>query len=303
MYLLRFVSDQFLWVILLISGLSVVFPEMFLWVSPHIIWMLGVIMFGMGATTDARDFSTVVENKWLVLLGVTAQFTIMPLLALGISAAFGLENQYAYEIIVIGCCPGGTASNVIVYLARGNVPLSISMTLVSTLLAPLVTPAIIYWLLSAEVQLSFWQLMKTPLIVVLIPVISGIILRLWLKTYIEKVKPVFPAVSVIGISLIVAGLLAANHDSLAMTPLIVAGAVVLHNLLGLVIGYALAILIGANSVNAKTIAIEVGMQNSGLGAVIAKSASFQALTGVPSAIFSVWHNVSGSILARVRLRK
>lgn len=256
-------------------------------------------MFGMGVTTDAADFKSVWTNKWLVCGGVVAQFTIMPLLAVGLGYVFDLEEKYLFEIIIIGCCPGGTASNVIVYLSKGNVPLSISMTLFATLLAPIVTPSLIYWLLSAEINLSFWALMKTPLIVVLIPVVAGVVVRSYLKPFVEKVKPVFPAISVIGISLIVAGLLAINHDKLSSMSMVVVLVVMLHNLLGYLLGYGVAKLFKANDVNARTLAIEIGMQNSGLGAAIVKNTlAFQFLTGVPSAIFSVWHNVSGSVLSK-----
>ncbi len=294
----RFVQKTFALWVLVFAGLAFMNPTLFSFVGPHIALILGVIMFGMGMTMTIDDFKGVLKQPKSVLIGTVAQFTIMPLLAYGLAVLFKLPTEIAVGVILVGCCPGGTASNVMTYLARGNTALSVSCTAVSTILAPILTPAIFFILASQWLDINAMAMFKSILQIVLVPVILGLVVRSVLGKRAESYSELMPLVSVIGIVLIVAFVVGASKDRIIESGLIIFAVVVLHNGLGYLIGFLGARLLKLDFRDQKAVAIEVGMQNSGLGVALA-GMHFAAspVTAVPSAIFSFWHNISGPILA------
>lgn len=264
---------------------------------------LGIIMFGMGLTLRGSDFGLVVRRPWAVLLGVVAQFTIMPLLAWGIGHLFGLEGEAMIGMILVGAAPGGTASNVIVYLAKGDTALSVTLTSVSTLLAPLLTPALVLWLAGSQLDVTYGALVTSIVQIVLFPVLAGLLVRAFAGGIVERyLLPYLPLVSVLGIVIVVAGIVAANADAVLSTGILVALAVILHNGLGLLLGYGVATAARLDEAARRAVSVEVGMQNSGLAASLATT-YFTPAAALPAALFSVWHNVSGSILASFWARR
>jgi bile acid:Na+ symporter, BASS family len=284
-----------IWVILF-GVLAFMFPMGFTWIAPHIALLLGIIMFGMGLTLSLQDFKGVIQAPKAVLIAVAAQYTIMPLLAYGLANLFHLPAEVAVGVILVGCCPGGTASNVMTFLAKGNTALSVSVTAVSTLLAPLLTPALTLLFASQWLPVSAGNMFMSIVKIVLIPIVLGIIIRLLFSKQVDKTIAVLPLISVIGIVAVASAVVAVNKDSIVTTGLLIFTVVVLHNLLGLFLGYMLAKAFRFNLADKKAMSIEVGMQNSGLGSALAL-AHFAPIAAVPSAIFSVWHNISGPILA------
>lgn len=294
----RFVGNTFAFWVLGFAILAYFAPSGFTWIAPYIVPLLGIIMFGMGLTLSASDFREVFRRPRDVALGVVAQYVIMPLLAYGLAVGFNLPPEVAVGVILVGSTPGGTASNVITYLSRGDVALSVSITSVSTLLAPLVTPALVLLFASQWIPIDamalFWSIVK----IVIIPIVLGILVKAFFNRQAQAAVKVLPLVSVTAIVAIVAAVVAVSQEKLATTGLMIFAVVMLHNLLGLAIGYGAAKLLGMDVHKRKAVSIEVGMQNSGLGAAIA-SAHFNPLAAVPSAIFSVWHNISGPIIATI----
>ena len=294
----QFIQKTFaLWVILF-SVLAMMIPEAFIWLKTYITWMLGIIMFGMGMTMTLGDFKGVLQSPKAVFIGVVAQYVVMPLTAFALCKIFQLPTEIAIGVILVGCCPGGTASNVITYMAKGNVALSVACTSVSTLLAPLLTPAIFYLLASQWIEIDAMSMFSSILQVVLFPIVLGLIVRSLLKQSVEHYLSVMPLISVVAIVLIVAAIIAGSKSQILESGLIILGVVVLHNGFGLLLGYWAAKLCDLPKADAKAISIEVGMQNSGLGvALSAVHFAASPITAVPSAIFSLWHNISGATLA------
>ncbi|WP_337056258.1 bile acid:sodium symporter family protein [Pseudomonas sp. USHLN015] len=292
----RFVGNTFALWILLFALLAFYQPAWFLPLAKWIVPLLGLIMFGMGLTLKTEDFREVARRPLRVLIGVLAQFLIMPGLAWLLCQVLRLPPEVAVGVILVGCCPGGTASNVMTWFARGDLALSVAITAVTTLLAPLVTPALIWLLASAWLPVQFGALFMSILQVVLLPIALGLIAQRLLGVRVRHLVEVLPLVSVVSIVIIVAAVVAASQAKIAESGLLIMAVVVLHNGLGLALGYLAGKLFGMPLAQRKTLAIEVGMQNSGLGAALA-SAHFSPLAAVPSALFSVWHNLSGSLLA------
>lgn len=294
----QFVGRTFAIWTLLFAVLAFYSPETFKWIGPHVVTLLGIIMFGMGLTLSKKDFAEVGRRPGMVLIGVLSQFIIMPGLAWLLCKILALPPEIAIGVILVGCCPGGTASNVMAYLARGDVALSVAITSVTTLLAPVVTPALIYLLASAWLEVSaaalFWSIVQ----VVILPIVLGLVVQALLGKHVKAFVDVLPLVSVVAIVAIVTAVVAGSQERIATTGLTIFAVVVLHNGLGLVLGYLLAKAFGLNVAQRKTMSIEVGMQNSGLGAALA-TMHFSPLAAVPSAIFSVWHNISGPIAATI----
>ena len=284
--------------LLILAGavLGFLTPDTFAPVTDYINPLLGVIMFGMGLTLTVPDFKLVATRPLPVLLGVVAQFGIMPLLGLGISVALQLPASIAAGVILVGCAPGGTASNVVTYLARGDVALSVAMTSVSTLLAPLLTPLLTLWLAGRYLPVDAADMAVSILQIVLVPVALGLLVRALLPRLVTRALPALPWISVVTIALVVAAVVSVSADSLVDAGLVVFAAVVLHNGLGLALGYLFGRVTGQPERVRRTMAVEVGMQNSGLAAGLAAQ-YFNPLAALPGAVFSVWHNVSGSILA------
>lgn len=297
----RFVGNTFALWILLFAILAFYQPAWFLPLAKWIVPLLGLIMFGMGLTLKTEDFREVARRPLRVMIGVLAQFLIMPGLAWLLCRLLQLPPEIAVGVILVGCCPGGTASNVMTWFSRGDVALSVAITAVTTLLAPLVTPALIWLLASAWLPVEFGALFKSILQVVLLPIALGLVVQRLLGDRVRLAVDVLPLVSVVSIVAIVAAVVAASQARIAESGLLIMAVVVLHNGLGLALGYLAGRAFGLPLAQRKTLSIEVGMQNSGLGAALA-SAHFSPLAAVPSALFSVWHNLSGSLLAAVYRR-
>ncbi|OTG58983.1 sodium transporter [Acinetobacter sp. ANC 3903] len=300
-YLLRFtqfIQKTFaLWVVLF-AGIALIVPEAFVWLKFYITWMLGIIMFGMGMSMTVDDFKGVLQSPKAVGIGVAAQFVVMPGLAYGLCQLFQLPPEIAIGVILVGCCPGGTASNVITYMAKGNTALSVACTSVSTILAPVLTPAIFYLLASQWIEINALSMLGSILQVVLFPIILGLIVRSLFKQKVDAYIQVMPLISVFAIVAIVAAIIAGSKVQILQSGLLILGVVALHNGLGYLLGFWASRFFKLPYADSKAIAIEVGMQNSGLGVALA-AVHFAAspITAVPSAIFSLWHNIAGPALA------
>lgn len=280
---------------------ALLFPGTLSNVQPTVINpMLGIIMFGMGLTLRAEDFRVVFSRPRDVIIGCVAQFTVMPLLAWGLTRLFALDEALALGVILVGCCPGGTASNVITYLAKGDLALSVGMTGVSTLMAPIMTPVLV-WLLAGEtIDVDVVSMFLSILWVVIMPIIVGLIVkRLWPRMT-ERLTVCLPALSSLAITAIVMIVISANAEKLMAGGLIIIAVVILHNLCGLGLGYTIGHALGMSTPKRRAVAIEVGMQNSGLASSLA-TLHFTAypMATIPGAVFSVWHNISGAIVARL----
>lgn len=294
----QFIQKTFaLWVVLF-SGIALLVPEAFVWLRAYIPWMLGIIMFGMGMTMTVGDFKSVLQSPKAVAIGVVAQFVAMPGLAYLLCKLFQLPPEIAIGVILVGCCPGGTASNVITYMAKGNTALSVACTSVSTLLAPIFTPAIFYVLASQWIEINALSMLVSILQVVLFPIILGLMVRALLKQKVSTYIQVMPLISVIAIVAIVAAIIAGSKTQILQSGLIILGIVALHNGMGYLLGYWASRMFKLAEIDCRAVSIEVGMQNSGLGVALAAT-HFAAspLTALPSAIFSLWHNISGPALA------
>ncbi len=280
-------------------------PDVFVPLRPAIVPLLGVIMFGMGITLAARDFRAVTQRPAALGLGVALQFAVMPAAAFAVARLLGLDPQLTAGLVLVGSCPGGTASNVIAFLANADVALSITLTALSTLLAVVATPLLADLYVGRSVDVDVVSMIGSVLRIVLVPVALGVATNTWLGARLggfESVKRVFPLVSVAAICLIIGIVLALSHQRLAELSVLVVAAVVLHNGLGLAAGYALPRLLGQPERVCRTLAIEVGMQNSGLGVALAVQ-YFSPLAALPGALFSIWHNLSGSLLAALWSRR
>ena len=286
-------------IVLVVAALALFVPKTCLWIQTSWInYLLMIVMFGMGLTLKLDDFAIVFKRPKDIIIGCVAQFTIMPLLAFIIGRAFGLEAGLLAGVILVGTCPGGTASNVMTYLSRGDVALSIGMTSVNTLLAPFLTPAITYLLLKTTVSVDVLSMFLSIIKVVIVPIALGFIINKFWGKYTQKVADVLPLISVTAITLIVAAVVSHNSERILATGAIVFVAVILHNLLGYLIGFGLGLALKMPLTMKKALAIEIGMQNSGLATSLAGSAfPGLAMATVPGAIFSVWHNISGALLA------
>ena len=296
----KLVSDYMGMLVLLSALAALLFPGTIGHLKPKLINpLLGVIMFGMGLTLKGEDFKVVFSRPKDVLVGCLAQFTVMPLLAFALTKVFRLEPALAIGVILVGCCPGGTASNVITYLAKGDLALSVGMTAVSTLLAPVLTPLLV-WLLAGEtVDVDVVGMLLSILWVVILPIALGLLVkRFWPRTT-EQASAYLPALSTLAICVIVLIVIAANAHKLLDGGLIVLLVVVLHNVCGLGAGYLIGTLLRLTPAKRRAISIEVGMQNSGLASSLA-TLHFAAypLATIPGALFSVWHNISGAIVAK-----
>ncbi len=286
-----------LWVILF-SIIAYFEPSWFAGLAPYISVLLGVVMFGMGLTLTAKDFSEVLTRPFEVIIGIVGQFVIMPCLAWALCTILNLPPEIAVGVILVGCCPGGTSSNVMTFLARGDVPLSVTITACTTVLAPFVTPALIYLFASKWVDVSVSAMFLSIVKIVVIPIVLGIVINSLFRRAVRKAVVCLPLISVIAIVSIVCAVVAVSHAKLAETGVLIFVVVILHNCLGYLFGYLLGKAFGLSLHKKKTLSIEIGMQNSGLGVALAM-AHFSPVSAVPSAIFSVWHNISGPIIATI----
>lgn len=269
------------------------------WLVPlkvAIVPLLGLVMFAMGMTLTADDFLTVLRRPFPVVLGVVLQFLLMPLAAWVLAKLAGLPPQLVVGLILVGCSPGGTASNVICYLAKGDVALSITLTTVSTLLAIIATPLLTLLYAGATVPVPAVDMLITILKVILIPVLLGVLANHFFHRSLVMVRDLFPVISVAAIVVIIAIIVALNQGQLENLVPGVAIVVILHNLVGLAGGYWLPRVLGRELRECRTLSIEVGMQNSGLAVALAVK-YFSVSAALPGALFSIWHNLSGSLLA------
>lgn len=291
-------------IVLLVAALSLIVPASFLWMDTKTINpLLGVIMFGMGLTLSPHDFRIVLSHPKDILIGCLAQFTVMPLLAFGLAWAFSLPKELALGVILVGCCPGGTASNVITYLAKGDLALSVGMTATSTLLAPVLTPLLVWLMAGTMVDVDTMGMLLSIVYVVIAPIICGLLCQRFLPQMTKCVVPYLPALSSIAIAMVVGIVVSHNADRLLVGGLMVVVVVMAHNLLGLLIGYILGCLLRLTRPKCVALSIEVGMQNSGLASSLAvlHFAAFPFAT-IPGAVFSVWHNISGAMAAKLYQR-
>ena len=284
-----------LWAIVL-SIAAYTVPAPFADLKPGIIPLLTIIMFSMGLTLSLDDFKRALSMPKLIASGLLLQYTVMPLTALLIARTLQLDPALSIGLILVGTCPGGTASNVITYLAKGNVALSISLTSLSTILAVVLTPAITYFIADAAIDVPAAKMLGTILTIVIFPVALGITLKHYYAYRIKTVENYLPLIAVCAIVLIIAIITALNAEQFSRLGTILLLAVVLHNAAGLLIGYLSARMLGYKTRECRTLAIEVGMQNSGLAVALAIK-HFSAAAALPGAIFSIWHNISGSTLA------
>ena len=287
------------WIVLAIAALALFLPGTCLWIQTKWVnYLLMVVMFGMGLTMKLSDFAVVFSRPRDVLIGCTAQFIFMPLLAFALGKIFGLSDELLVGVVLVGTCPGGTSSNVITYLSKGDTALSVGMTSINTLLAPLLTPALTYLYLRTTVSVDVMSMFLSIIQVVLIPIGLGLLINKLFGQYTQKITDLLPTVSVTAICLIVAAVVSHNSEKILSTGPVIFAVVILHNLLGYLCGYLIAVLFGMDLPRKKAVAIEIGMQNSGLATSLAGSAFPDlAMATVPGAIFSVWHNISGAVLA------
>ncbi|WP_034453111.1 bile acid:sodium symporter family protein [Butyrivibrio sp. AE2032] len=295
----EFVGKYMAVIVLVVAALALFVPKTCLWVQTSWInYLLMLVMFGMGLTLKFEDFAIVFKRPKDIIIGCVAQFTIMPLLAFLLGKTFGLEAGLLAGVILVGTCPGGTASNVMTYLSRGDVALSVGMTSVNTLLAPFLTPFITYLLLKTTVTVDVMSMFLSIIKVVIVPIALGFVINKFFGKFTQKVAEVLPLISVTAITLIVAAVVSHNSERILATGAIVFVVVILHNLLGYLVGFGLGLALKMPLPRKKALAIEIGMQNSGLATSLAGTAFPDlAMATVPGAIFSVWHNISGALLA------
>ena len=284
-----------IWAIAL-SMLAYTLPAAFTELKPAIVPLLTVIMFSMGLTLSIDDFKRALSMPRLIITGLLLQYSIMPFAALAIASMFQLDPALTIGMILVGACPGGTASNIITYLARGNVALSISLTSISTILAIVLTPAITLLIADTSIQVPAARMFVSILYIVVFPVALGLALKHFFAYRIKTMEHYLPLIAVAAIVLIIAIITALNAKQFSQIGITVLLAVVLHNAAGLLIGYGSAKMMGYPARECRTLAIEVGMQNSGLAVALAIK-HFSAAAALPGAIFSIWHNISGSALA------
>ena len=292
----NFISKYMAAFVIIVAAVALFMPWTFKWAAGYVTYLLGIVMFGMGMTLRFEDFKLVFQRPKDVLVGAVAQFTIMPGLAWLLATLFQLPPELAVGVILVGTCPGGTSSNVMTYLARGDVPLSVSMTMTTTILAPVVTPLLTWWLAGAWIEISLAAMMISIVQVVVVPIVLGIVINKLFGDFVRRAIKLLPLISVIAIVLIVGGVVSVSSQQIMQTGLLIMVVVMLHNLLGYALGFAVAKALRMNLAKSKAISIEVGMQNSGLASSLALM-HFGAAAAIPGAVFSVWHNISGSLAA------
>ncbi|WP_348541254.1 bile acid:sodium symporter family protein [Thalassospira sp. A3_1] len=290
-----------LWAALL-SLLAYFVPGAFTSMSGAIIPLLTVIMLAMGLTLTTRDFANVAKSRKAMAVGVVLQFLIMPAAAWTVATLFGFGPELMIGMLLVGSVAGGTSSNVMCYLAKGDTALSISMTAASTIIGVFLTPVLASFFAGQSIDVPVQPMLMTLLQVVLVPVAIGVALNEFASKWIRKIEGLFPYVSMFAILLIIAIVVALNAGKIATVGLIVAFAVILHNAIGLALGYGITALLGFDRKICRTIAFEVGLQNSGLATALALK-FFTPTAALPGTLFSVWHNISGSLLAGYWSRK
>ena len=290
---------------LLVAIIALVFPDPVKGVikTSYVNTLLGIVMFGMGMTLKLSDFKVVFTKPKAVITGILSQFVIMPLLAFLLVKIFNLDPALAVGVILVGSCPGGTSSNVMTYLAKGDVALSVGMTACTTILAPVVTPALVLLLGGATINVSYVSMLMSIVQVVLVPIVLGFVINHFFEKFAQACAKVLPLVSVIAICLIIMAVVAANAAKIMTVGWLIVVVVMLHNLCGYALGYGVGKVLGLSRDQMRTLSIEVGMQNSGLATSLATvHFATMPLAAVPGTVFSVWHNISGAIYANILAR-
>lgn len=286
-------------IVIAVAALALFAPQTCLWIKTSWInWLLGIVMFGMGLTLKVSDFKVVFSRPKDIIIGFIAQFTLMPLIAFLLTKAFNLPTEIAVGVILVGTCPGGTSSNVMTYLSKGDVPLSVGMTAASTLFAPLMTPLLTLLYAGQRVDVNAVAMFLSIVKVVLVPIALGLVCNYFFEKVTREIVRILPLISTIAIIMIIASVVSANSSRLKTVGLIVVLVVILHNLLGYAAGYGVGKLLRLNTTKCRALSIEVGMQNSGLATSLAATHFAQyPLATIPGAVFSVWHNISGAVYA------
>lgn len=286
-------------IVIVVAALALFAPQTCLWVKTSWInWLLGIVMFGMGLTLKMDDFKVVFSRPKDIIIGFIAQFTLMPLIAFLLAKAFNLPTEIAVGVILVGTCPGGTSSNVMTYLSKGDVPLSVGMTAVSTLFAPLMTPLLTLLYAGQRVDVNAVAMFLSIVKVVLLPITLGLVCNYFFEKVTREIVRILPLISTIAIIMIIASVVSANSARLKTVGVMVVIVVILHNLLGYAAGFGVGKLLRLNTTKCRALSIEVGMQNSGLATSLAATHFAQyPLATIPGAVFSVWHNISGAVYA------
>ncbi|MBQ1884258.1 MAG: bile acid:sodium symporter family protein [Bacteroidales bacterium] len=298
----QYIAKYMAIIVLIVAAIALWQPQTFTWIKPTSInYLLGVVMFGMGLTLKTEDFKIVFSRPKEVLIGFVAQFTLMPLIAFLLIKIFALPTELAIGVMLVGTCPGGTASNVITYIAKGDVALSVGMTIVSTIFAPFLTPLFTKIYIGEVVDVNILDMFFSIVKVVLIPIILGILVNKFFEKFTQKIVKILPAVSSLVIVAIVAAVVSASSEKLLnalSTSTLIIFVVILHNICGYAAGYGVGKLLKLQAPKCCALSIEVGMQNSGLAAGLAAAHFAQyPLATIPGAVFSTWHNISGAIYA------
>ncbi len=302
--LAKLVSQFMAVIVIAVAALALFFPSPVGAVlkTKYVNTLLGIVMFGMGLTLRFNDFKVVFSRPKDVIIGCVSQFTIMPLLAFLLCKVFNLPIELAVGVILVGTCPGGTSSNVITYMSKGDVALSVGMTAVSTLLAPFLTPLLTQLYAGASVDVDIVSMFLSIVKVVIVPIALGFLINRFLPKVAEAIVDILPMISTLAIVAIVGAVVAANAAKLMECGLLIIAVVILHNLLGYAVGYGVGKVLKLDTTKCRAVSIEVGMQNSGLATSLAGAHFAQyPLATIPGAVFSVWHNISGAILANIFL--
>ncbi|MFZ2352479.1 bile acid:sodium symporter family protein [Paucilactobacillus nenjiangensis] len=293
----KFVGKWFTVLVILWAAFNYFVPVTSAWVVPNTKYLLGIILFGMGLTLTGEDFKRIAQHPVPVFAGTVAHYVIMPTLAWLLTLIFHLDGAIAAGVILVGSCPSGTSSSVMAYLAGGDVALDVSIETLSTLLAPIALPSLLVLFAHKFVSIPTQSLFLSTVEIVLIPLVLGVVVHTLFKKQIDKVTLALPLVSQVAILLIIGAVISANHANLfTAATAIVIPVVVLHNLSGYALGFGFSKLMRLRDPQRKAITFEVGMQDSSLGATLAM-AYFAPAAAIPSTIFSIWHNISGSVLS------
>ena len=300
-----FVGKYMAWIVIAVAALALVVPASSSWIkTAWISTLLGVVMFGMGLTLTPQDFKVVFSRPRDIIIGCAAQFTVMPLLAFILTKIFHLSPELAVGVILVGTCPGGTSSNVMTYLSKGDVALSVGMTAVSTILAPVLTPLLTYLYAGQKVDVNMFAMFLSIVKVVIVPILLGFVFNKFFSSLTRQIVRILPLVSTIAIVAIIASVVSANSAKIMTCGLLIIAVVMMHNIFGYLLGYVIGRSLKLSATKCRAVSIEVGMQNSGLATSLAATHFAQyPLATIPGAVFSVWHNISGAVLANIFAQK
>jgi BASS family bile acid:Na+ symporter len=299
-----FVGKYMAIIVILVAALALFAPQTVSFIkTSYVNTLLGIVMFGMGLTLKPNDFKVVFSRPKDVIIGCIAQFTVMPLLAFFLTKIFNLPVELAVGVILVGTCPGGTSSNVMTFLSKGDVALSVGMTAVSTILAPILTPLLTLLFAGAKVEVNVVSMFVSIIQVVILPIVLGFVINHFFSKITQQIVEILPLISTTAIVAIVAAVVSANSAKILTSGLLIIAVVILHNVCGYLVGYGIGKALKLDMTKCRAISIEVGMQNSGLATSLAATHFAQyPLATIPGAVFSVWHNISGAILANIYRR-